>query len=89
VDGALAVNAGTNTVYGADHSSGGVAISVINGSSNTMAATIQRPGMNVTALAVNEATNALYALDQGGTFGGMLSIIDGATTPSAPHSRRG
>jgi len=68
-----AVNLNTNKIYAG---SGPNTISVINGSSNNVTATIQAPGGYI---AVNPVTNKIYVLALGGAGTSHVFVIDGAT----------
>lgn len=76
----IAVNSMTNTIYAEN----GTALTVINGSTNVVTATIAEPPpaggerpANSTSLAVNESTNTVYMSTYGAT--NVISVIDGTT----------
>jgi len=69
----IAINPATNTIYVTNHDSN--TVSVINGATNTMVATIP-VGNNPMAIAVNPVTNTIYV----GNFGETsVSVISGVT----------
>jgi DNA-binding beta-propeller fold protein YncE len=79
----VAVNPATNTVYAATVSTvapnyGSGALAVINGTTNTLVATVPIGDLPV-GVAVNAATNTVYVPRQGG----FLTVIDGATNTIA------
>ena len=71
----IAVDTVTNKIYVANGGSHNV--TVINGSTDLVAATISLGGSNPTpwGITVNESTNKIYVANQGGS----VSVIDGAT----------
>ncbi len=77
---AVAVNTVTNRVYVANNGSGSV--SVLDGSSNAVVATLD-VGKTPYVLAVNEATNKIYLSN---TFSNLIRVIDGTT--NAIHTLR-
>ena len=70
------VNEQTNRIYAAD--SCGDAVSVIDGATSSVAATVT-VGRGSSAVALSEATNRIYAANSNGT----VSVIDGATNAVA------
>ena len=68
---AVAVNPSTNTVYVAN--AFGNSVSVINGSTNTITATVS-VGTHPRGVAVNPSTNTIYVTNQGGN---SVSVING------------
>ena len=79
----IAVNAVTNTVYVASINS--QSLSVIDGATNAVTATLTSVGTNPVAVAVNPVTNKVYVADDGGGEDSSgapvqnLTVLDGAT----------
>ncbi len=74
---ALAINAATNRIYVVNHTAG--TISVIDGSTDTVTATID-VGAQPYVVAVNPATNQAYVSN---TFSDVFTVIDGATNKTS------
>jgi len=70
----VAVNPSTNTIYVANLNSN--SLSVINGSTNTLADTVS-VGTNPYAVAVNPSTNTVYVTNSSGN---SVSVINGSTS---------
>ncbi|MGC1580981.1 MAG: choice-of-anchor D domain-containing protein [Candidatus Acidiferrales bacterium] len=74
----VVVNPVTNKIYVAN--SGSNSVSVIDGSSNTVTATVTSPEMlSPIGLAVNPVTNQVFVANSGSDY---ASVIDGTTTPA-------
>jgi len=74
----VVVNPVTNKIYVAN--SGSNSVSVIDGSSNTVTATVTSPEMlSPVGLAVNPVTNQVFVANEGSDY---ASVINGTTTPA-------
>lgn len=80
-DSGLTVNAVTNRIYVAGDPATGSGVPVINGATNKVIATIPVPGQDfASGVAVNTATNAVYAASWAASFqDGHVSLINGKT----------
>jgi len=80
---AVAINPKTNLIYVANF--GGSSISVIDGNTNGLVATLSDPGaIAPVAIAVNSVTNKIYVANSGiGANRGNISVIDGVTNSIA------